>query len=61
MIFTQEKKNSYKGLSIEEMIHHLAVFLWQICGRYMCLAKEIPELRQFFLLNISEHLDLMPK
>lgn len=30
------------------MIHHLAV-LWQICGRYMCLAKEIPELRQFFI------------
>ena len=31
--FTQEKKYSYKGLSIEEMIHHLAVFvanLWQI-------------------------------
>lgn len=31
--FTQEKKYSYKGLSIEEMIHLLAVFvanLWQI-------------------------------
>lgn len=29
--FTQEKKYSYKGLSIEEMIHHLAVFVANLC------------------------------
>lgn len=59
--FTQEKKYSYKGLSIDEMIHHLAVFvanLWQI---HVFGEGKIPELRQFFLLNISEHWDLMPQ
>ncbi len=31
--FSQEKNFSYKGLSMDEIIHHLAVFisnLWQI-------------------------------
>ena len=46
--FSQEKDFSYKGLSMDEIIHHLAVFvsrLWQIQGQ-----------QQYFLSNILEHL-----
>lgn len=45
--FSQEKAFSYKGLSMEEIIHHLAVFisrLWQI----HILKREIREPRQYF-------------
>lgn len=55
--FSQEKAFSYKGLSMEEIIHHLAVFisrLWQI----HILKREIRELRQYFLSSICECLVL---
>ena len=56
--FAEEKKFSYKNLSMEEIIHHLA-FLYQDYGRYMYSERETHELRQYFLLSILEHLDLM--
>ena len=31
--FSQEKDFSYKGLSMDEIIHHLAVFISRLCFR----------------------------
>ena len=53
--FSQEKDFSYKGLSIDEIIHHLAVFvsrLWQI----HILERAIQGRRQYSLSSISERL-----
>ena len=57
--FSEERTFSYKGLSINEIIHHLAVFvsrLWQI----HILRKEIPERRSIFIKYLRT-LGLMPQ
>lgn len=49
--FLEEKKFSYKNLSMDEIIHHLAVFvsrLWQI----HIFGRETPEQQRCFLSNI---------
>lgn len=54
--FSKEKDFSYKGLSMDEIIRHLAVFisrLWQI----HIFGEGIQERRQCSLLNICECLD----
>lgn len=58
--FMKEKHYSYKGLSMDEIIHHLAVLL-QIYGRSIYLEKEIQERQPYFLSSIFEHLDLMQR
>lgn len=52
--FSEEKKFSYKNLSMDEIIHHLA-FSFQDCGRSMFLARAIPERRRYSLSNICAH------
>ena len=59
MILQRKSKFSYKNLSMEEITSPPGVFLYQDYGRYMYSEKEIHELRQYFLLSILEHLDLM--
>ena len=49
--FSQERDFSYKGLSMNDIIHHLAVFisrLWQI----HIFGRATREQRRYFLLNI---------
>lgn len=56
--FAEEKKFSYKNLSMEEIIHHLAFFvsrLWQI----HVFGEGNTRTTAVFLLSILEHLDLM--
>ena len=48
--FSQEKSFSYKGLSMNDIIHHLRS-LFQGCGRFMLLKKGIQEQPQCFLLS----------
>ena len=55
---SQEKKFSYKGLSINEIISHLA-FLWQDCGRFTFFRRETLVQQPFFLSNICARQDLM--
>lgn len=53
--FLQEKNFSYRGLSMDEIIHHLAVFvsrLWQI----HIFGEGNTRTTAVFLLNILEHL-----
>lgn len=53
--FSQERNFSYKGLSMNEIIHHLAVFisrLWQI----HIFGEGNTRTTAVFLLNICEHL-----
>ena len=38
--FSQEKEFSYKNLMMDEIIHHLALFIMQDFGKFMCLKKE---------------------
>ena len=52
--FEQEKKFSYKGLSTDEIIEHLA-FLYQDFGRFIFSVRVIQEQLQFSLLNIYAH------
>ena len=47
-LFMEEKDFSYKGLSMEEIIRHLA--------RFMPFLKEVQESQPFSLLNIWNHL-----
>ena len=57
--FAEEKKFSYKNLSMEEIIHHLAFFvsrLWQI---HVFGEGNTRTTAVFFSLSILEHLDLM--
>lgn len=37
--FSQEKEFSYKKLMMDEIIHHLALFIMQDFGKFMCLKK----------------------
>lgn len=37
--FSQEKEFSYKNLMMDEIIHHLALFIMQDFGKFMCLKK----------------------
>lgn len=37
--FSQEKEFSYKNLMMDEIIHHLALFIMQDFGKLMCLKK----------------------
>lgn len=51
--FAEEKKFSYKNLSMEEIIHHLAIFisrLWQIHMLFMSVGYILP--KSIVLLNI---------
>ena len=60
MILMKEKHYSYKGLSMDEIIHHLAVFvanLWQI----HIFGEGNTRTTAVFLSSIFEHLDLMQR
>lgn len=52
--FSQEKSFSYKGLAMDEIIHHLAKFVYLLYGRFIFSLRKIQERQLYSLLSIFE-------